>query len=426
MNCRAKTLFSGLLLIAAILLLTQKSLSQSEELTSYPSIIYKTMTRLSKWAPNPDVTDKCKLTFSSPELTPAQCEANYNLSFLDNFKSKLFFDFDLSDAKKFQKVTFELKPNLKIRGLLALQNNNQKKPLVIFRMGIHGNIDEFLAERFLMKLIYKDLKYNVLVLESLTSHGFLKLNDRVTVGGFEEGLHTFYILNQITNGEFSWAKDITDIHLIGVSMSGAGVFLTTYLDEQNQHKIKSVQTFCPLINLQKTFEYHSKSGLSSAFGDLWNQQRLNALSAKNTDLEKISLWPMIFDLKPRFTPSAFDWLSKKEPKPLLDLQTIQKKFPKIKWPADFVAHIENSKSLYQLNDFWPIFKNQKTPIKIYVTPNDPAVINSLNTDRIRSGQQAGDFSKTKIIDLKGLHCALAAEYQWPFLVEMLRRGFLVQ
>jgi len=422
MNCRAKTQFLSLLLIAAILLQSSKLKAMDQDLTSYPSVIYNAMTRLSRWAPSPDVTDACKLTFSSPQFLPQTCEAHYNLNFLDSLKSKLAFDFDLTNSNQFQKIIFELKPGLNIRGMLAL-HKGQKKPLVIFRMGIHGNIDEFLAERFLMKLIYEDLGFHVLVLESLTSHGFLKMNDRVTVGGFEEGLHTFFILNQITSGEFSWAKDITDIHLMGVSMSGAGLFLATYLDEQNEHKIKSVQAFCPLINLQKTFLQHSKPSLFALVFDLWNSLRLRALYDKNPELQKISLWPIFFDLKPRFTPAAFDWLSQKEPKPLLDIKTFQNNFPKIKFPAEFVSHIEKSKSLYQLNDFWPIFKNQKTPIQIYETPNDPAVMNFLNTDMIESGQQAGNFSKTKITKLKGVHCALAAEYQWPFLVEIVKRGF---
>ncbi len=380
------------------------------------------MSSLTRWTPHPEATDQCKLTFSSPRLSPKECEADYKLNVLESFKSKLFFNFDLSDSKKFQKLTFELKPNLKIRGLLAL-HVGQKKPLVIFRMGIHGNIDEFLAERFLLKLMYEDLGFHVLALESLTSHGYLKINDRITVGGIEEGLHTFFILNQIINEEFAWAKDITDIHLVGVSMAGAGLFLTTYLDEQNQNKIKSVQAFCPLINLQKTFEYHSKPGIFSMGFDLWNSQRLQVLYDKNPDLNNISIWKNFFDLTPRFTPAALDWLSQKEPKPLLDLQTFQKRFPKIKFPKEFIRHIANSKSLYELNNFWPFFKNKKTPIEIYVTPNDPAVVNFLNTDLILNHLQPGDFSKTNILELNGMHCALAGEYQWPFLVEMIRRGF---
>jgi hypothetical protein len=422
MNCRVKTLISGLLLIAAIWLKPIYVVAQGDDLTSYPPLIFNTMTRLSKWSENPQATAECKLTFSSPQLSPPKCEMREWLNPLDTFKSNLFFNFDLSDKQKFKKEIFELKPGLKIRGLLGL-HENQKRPLVIFRMGVHGNIDEFLAERFFMKLIYENLGYHVLALESLTSHGYLKLNDRITIGGIEEGLHTFFILNQITHGNFAWTKDVTDIHLVGVSMSGAGLFLATYLDEQNEHKIKSTQAFCPLINLEKTFEYHSRPGLFSAFLDLWNSRRLKALYDKNPSLNEIPLWKIFFDLKPRFTPAALEWINHKEPQPLLDLKTFKNQFTDIRFSPEFIQHVENSKSFYQLNDFWPLFKNQKTPLKIYVTPDDPAVVNFLNTDLIRNGRQPGDFSKTQIMDLKGVHCGLASVYQWPFLVEILKRGF---
>lgn len=422
MGCRVKTLISGLLLIAAISLKPVYVVAQGEDLTSYPPLIFNLMSRLSKWSENPQATEDCKLTFSSPALSPEKCETHSKLNPLDALKSNLFFNFDLSDSTKFKKEIFELKPGLKIRGLLGL-HSNQKRPLVILRMGVHGNIDEFLAERFFMKLIYENLGYHVLALESLTSHGFLKLNDRITIGGVEEGLHTFFILNQITHGQFTWAKDVTDIHLVGVSMSGAGVLLATYLDEQNDHKIKSTQAFCPLINLEKTFQHHFKPGLFTTFLDIWNSRRLKALYAKNPKLNDISLWKTYFDLIPRFTPAALDWINHKEPQSLLDLKTFKAQFSDVHFSSYFIQHVENSKSFYQLNDFWPLFKNQKTPIKIYVTPNDPAVVNSLNTDLIRSGHQPGDFSKTQIMDLKGFHCGLASEYQWPFLVEMLKRGF---
>jgi hypothetical protein len=408
-------------LFAAIFCQPKVSWANEESLSSYPPVIYNIMAGISKWAPSPGVTANCKLTFSSKQLIPENCLADYKLGLLDRFKSNLLFDYDISDHSKFQKIIIEPKSGLKIRGLLAL-HKGQKKPLVIFRMGIHGNIDEFLAERFLFKLIHQDLGYHVLVLESLTSHGFLKLNDLITVGGFEEGLHTFYVIQKILSHQFNWADDVTEIHLAGVSMSGSGLFLAAYLDEQNQHKIKSVQAFCPLINLQKTFEYHSRPGWFSVFFDLWNSRRLKLLYKKNPELDKISLWPELFDQKPRFTPAAFAWLNQKSAQPLLDLKTFKTQFPEIKFPADFVKHIENSKTLYELNNFWPVFKNQKTPIQVYYTPNDPAVVNFLNTDLILSGKQPGDFTKTKFTELQGVHCALASEYQWPFLVEMVRRG----
>ena len=53
-------------------------------------------------------------------------------------------------------------------------------------------------------------------------------------------------------------------------------------------------------------------------------------------------------------------------------------------------------------------------------------MNKLNSELIREHKQPGVFNKVTFTDLKGLHCALAAEYQWPFLVELVRRGFQIK
>lgn len=438
MNCRAKTILRGLLLLAVALLfivaaspsfvqasadaVTTVSRSAKEHVfVSYPEPLVTLMSYLSKWKPRPDLTEDCKHTFSSAVLTPEKCVADYKLNIIDSYTSKILFDFDM-ESERFQKVIFEPQPGYKFRGLLGL-HEKQKRPLVIFRMGVHGNIDEFLAERFIIQILYQELNYHVLAIESNTSHGYLKINDRFSFGGVEEGLQTFYVENLITHKKVSWAKKVKDIYLMGVSMGGAGLFLTTYLDEQAQHKIKAVQMFCPLVNVEKTFQHHFQRGLRSAVIDFWNARRMQEVAHKNPELSHINLWPMLLDWRPRFAPTLLQWLDKNEPKPLLKLETFKKQFPDIQFPKEFAEHVEQSQGMYQLNNFWPIFKNTKTPIRIVTTGNDPLVINQLNADMIGKGEQPGLFGKTSVTGMKGLHCALASEYQWPFLVEWIRRGF---
>ena len=83
-------------------------------------------------------------------------------------------------------------------------------------MGIHGNVDELFAERFIAKAIYEDLDINFLVLENLTSHGYLATENPITFGGVDEGLHTYYILQQLQSSKFK--SIISEIHLLGVSL----------------------------------------------------------------------------------------------------------------------------------------------------------------------------------------------------------------
>jgi hypothetical protein len=396
-----------------------------EFISSYPSWIFSIFNHLDKWSPTDQFSEECKLSFSSPELHPEKCKLHLKLNYFEQFRSKLFFNFDISDHSRFQPFSDELNDFQKIRGLLALHDGNAR-PLVIFRMGIHGNRDEVLAERFLLRIIYQDLGLNVLMLENLTSHAYLLQNPKLSIGGMEEGLHTFFVLNKIKNNRYSWSKQISDIHLLGISLGGQGVFLTTMLDEQSQHFIKSSQVFCPLINFRETFDLLKPPSIFNAFVDIWNWRRLIAIQNRIPDYNPWSEYKILLDLQPQFTPLAMNWLDRQVSKPILSTTEFEKQFPKVKFSNEFRNFISESKSLFQLNNFWPIYKNEKTPFQIVATPNDPLVNNGINSDRIKNGKQPGDFSKTSFLELQGIHCALAAEYEWPFLVEVVRRGLQIK
>ncbi|MBC7458676.1 MAG: hypothetical protein H7235_10375 [Bdellovibrionaceae bacterium] len=408
-------------------MLAETAFSQvpNPNLSSYPQIILDVLSMTPRWKAPEESTSECLNSLNQPQLNPSLCHIGKKLNPINSFRSKLFFDFDAEGKYGFKNIDFQQTPTLKVRGLIGLHNktlDQSKRPLVIFRMGIHGNRDEFMAERFLIKILYQDLGYHVLMLESLTSHGFVMANEKISFGGLEEGLQTFYILNQIYKKEFAWADQIAEIHMMALSMGGEGTFLTTYLDEQTIHQIKSVQVFCPLINLEKTFDHHSQPGLVNAFGDLWNSLRLKAFTARTPELQHIDLWKMIFDWTPRFSNHIMKIINAQLRGPLLGVSDLEKKFPYLKIPEDFKQHLKKSHSFYQRNNFWPVFKNEKTPIEVVVTPNDIMAINELNSNLIRNGQQPGIFKNVTFIDLEGFHCGLAQEYQWPFLVELVRRG----
>ncbi len=392
-----------------------------ETLSSYPKIILKIMNQIPRWSPDLTMSDTCKQNLQSKILQPDQCRAQYQLNFFDSFRSKLFFDFDAIEKYNFKNIDLVIQNKIKVRGLLGL-HSNKKKPLIIFRMGIHGNRDEFLAEKFLIRILYQELGYHVLMIESLTSHGFIVENNELSVGGTEEGLHTSYILNLIHQKKFDWVNQVSSIHLMGISMGSEGIFLATYLDEKMNHLLKSSTVFCPLVSLQKNFDRLSEPGLKNAFADLWNSRRLQAIKQKDEKLAKINLWPMLFNLKPLFAPAVFQWLDQKRIKPLFSVNDFEKEFGEVKLPSEFKKHLNSSQGLFKFNHFWPVFENKVTPITIVSTADDQVVFNDLNTEMIRSKKQPGVFKNTKFVDLKGFHCSLAEEYQWPFLVELVKRS----
>jgi len=394
------------------------SSGQGLVLSSYPATLHALFSRVLSWDPKKELNNSTQI---EPILQRARGGASFNLTEL---MRNLSVEFDVSDTEHFRKVWFHLTPQLKIRGLFALQDFTTKRPLVILRMGIHGNVDELLAERFILKALYEDLKVNVLVLENLTSHAFLSQNAQMTFGGVEEGLHTFAVMNFLTNKNYPLSTLISTVHLVGVSLGGQGTFVTALMDQSNGHKLKSVLNFCPLINLGQTFDNHAQNSFKNIGIDFWNHHRLQSLYDHYSErLEGLELWKMPFDLKPRFTPKVLQILNEERWTPLYSAGDVKKDFTEIQWPKGLLEQITQSTSFYEMNDFWKVYQNVKTPIMIYSTPKDFLVTNQFNTDLIFEGKQPGDFSSVKIEKLdRGVHCGLAAAYMWDDVVKMIRSG----
>jgi hypothetical protein len=341
---------------------------------------------------------------------------------VNEMMKNLFVEFNLHDTAHFRKVWFKPTAEIQFRGLLGIHDFEKKRPLIILRMGIHGNVDEMIAERFLAKLIYEELDANFLVLESLTSHAFLSKNKNISFGGVDEGLQTFVAMHELVRSELKHV--VSSMHLVALSMGSHGSFVTALLDQSNGQKIKSVVNFCPLINLQENMEFHAGNGFANVLVDAWNVRRLRAIFEIYQNEPGITgWWKSIFDLKPRFTPSLISILNRDRKEPLLKVSDVNSLVPEMKWPRGFEAHLQNSKSFFELNNYWSLYQGVKTPVMIYTTPKDPLVINQLNAERIFDGRQPGDFSSLKYKRLDhGVHCGLPAVYRWEYIAKLLREG----
>lgn len=411
--------------------------------STYPIFLQTIYTRLLDWEPRvqplvqgagESANADCRLSFSSSDLKTEVAEVSQfqkdkpecvfkegasEALGLKKLLQALSVHFDVSDAKHFRKVIFKLKTEndqpILVRGLLGLHDDKVARPLVIMRLGVHGNVDEFLAERYIGKAAYEDFDYNILVLENLTSHGYLVKDNPITFAGVEEGLHTFQILQMLKQKNSILGALITDVHLFGISLGAHGVFVTTMMDEANQNYLKSVTAYCPMINLHETMNYHSKTSFSEAGVDLWNRMRLRALPDRVEELQHTEWYKTAFDFTPRFMPAILDYLDRTQKRPAIRIQQ------DVNWPKGFLKHLETSESFFELNNFWPFFENNKTPLLIVTTPNDPLVPVELNADLILQKKQNGRFEKTEVLELdRGVHCALPVEYQWSFIVDLLK------
>lgn len=399
------------------------SSGQGETISSYPRWLQTFITRVLSWDPrkelNYSTAPKSAVQSGIPQSSVKQAQFN-----LREVLRSLSVKFDVTDTQHFRKVWFHLTPNLKVRGLFGIHDFKTARPFIILRMGIHGNVDELFAERFIAKAVYEDLDANFLILENLTSHAFLSQNSQISFGGVEEGLHTFLIMSELTSAKAMLKPLIKSLHLIGVSLGGHGTFVTALMDSVNQKKIQSILNMCPLINLKDTFDYHAQAGFKHAAVDLWNHHRLDTLySTFPKQLENLELWKIFFDFKPRFTPRILQILEAERKTPLLAPEALENQISDLRWPSGFLDLITKSKSFYEMNEFWKIYRDVQTPFMIYTTPADPLVINDLNSEQIFQHRQNGEFKNLKFERLdRGTHCGLAAVFSWDETLRMIKDG----
>lgn len=389
------------------------SSAQGEVISSYIPFFKEVGQELWGWDPVKELKNTTDSVFIEPRLSSAT-----------ELMKSLFVEFDVTDTRHFRKVWFKPTSETKFRGLFGFHDFSKKRPFIILRLGIHGNVDELIAERFLVKIIYEELDANFLVIESLTSHAFLAKNKNISLGGVDEGFQTFLALNEITKSDLN--PLIKSIHLVSLSMGSHGTFVTAMLDQQNGHKISSILNFCPLINLKETFEYHNKpkSNVQNALVDLWNARRLKSvfdIYSQEPSLQ--DWWKTIFDFKPRFTQAVLELLNRDRKQPLVSTKQVERLVAGMKWPAGLEKHLNNSPDIFALNNFWKFYQGIKTPMMIYTTPKDPLVLNELNAELIFSGKQVGDFSNLKYQRLeRGTHCGLAPVYKWDYIVKLVKDG----
>lgn len=392
------------------------SSAQGEVISSYIPFFKEVGEVLWGWDPGKELKNTTDSEFTEPR--PSQ--------FTELMRS-LFVEFDVSDTRHFRKVWFKPTPSTKFRGLFAIHDFTKKRPLIVLRLGIHGNVDELIAERFLLRIIYENLGANVLVIESLSSHAFLSSNSKISLGGVDEGLQTFLALNEI--GRLPFNALVSDVHLVSLSMGAHGTFVTAMLDQQNGKRIKSILNFCPLINLKETFEHHNEpvANLQNALVDLWNVRRLKAVFGTYKNEAALgSWWKTMFDLKPRFTPRVLELLNRDRKEPLVSVAELENSVRGLHWPAGLREHFLHSSGVFELNNFWKYYQRIDIPMMIYTTPNDPLVLNELNSELIFDGRQSGDFSKLKYRRLeRGTHCGLAPVYRWDYIVKLVKDGLVL-
>jgi pimeloyl-ACP methyl ester carboxylesterase len=290
-------------------------------------------------------------------------------------------------------VMIQLTGGIRLKGLLGWKGDLQKRPLLILRLGIFSNTEEFYPERFLFMQLFEESPFNVLLLESLTGNEFSLRNRVMAVGGVDEGLQNFWVAQKIQDPAEPISKIVQSVHLVGMSLGGHGVFYAALLNEEVSRKpIASFLNFCPLLNLKETLEYHQSNRWSYWLMNQWANVRLSHL----------------LELYPHLSPNnlIFDFLTS------VNKSSYQPLMPSL------AIFREGKKDFYGQNDFASELSKVKTPFYVVATKKDPIVPYHLNSEKLKS------FPNIQLVELEsGYHCSLSVAYDWYLMSKVYQQHF---
>lgn len=289
--------------------------------------------------------------------------------------------------------------NIKTRALWGVKSE-AKRDLVIVRPGVYGNVDELIAERYILYLLTELNDYHVVVLENSTSGNHFVNNEDVTIGAPKEAFENLYLAEQIRKHP-KLSKLVDKIHIMGISLGGNGALLSSLINQKEGGKyFDKTLLFCPVVDFESSFKEQMQDGLRSYAIDAWSSRRFKDLEAKK-DFELSSFWESLFSLRPRWVNSAWSLFEKK-----------------YKFHPEWQTYL--SKDFYQgdfVKDYQFYTEQTRLPDNLYVvaTDVDPIVFPESNYQRLADKAHEKTFFY-KFHD--GFHCSFAYTYQWKFLDTM--------
>lgn len=297
-----------------------------------------------------------------------------------------------------QHVIFHMPGGAQVKGLLGLKSDGKPRPLVILRLGIFSNTEEFFPERYLFMQLFEQSPFHVLVLESLSGSEYVKHNSSFALGGFEEGFQNFWIAKKLQDPQEPISRRIDSVHLAGVSLGGNGTFFAALLNQFNARPISSFLGFCPLVQFEETFDYHRAQGWSMKAMNYWASKRLTGLKKLYPDLRNDNFIPgVLTHLKQAKTVWPDEYM-------------------RIRWPSDY-----KKRSFSERLHFWSDWKAIQTPFLVFATRQDPIVPYEVNSQKIVNGDIDVGRSQLKIITLEeGYHCSLPGAYDWKAMTTVLQ------
>ncbi|MNJ92583.1 Alpha/beta hydrolase family protein [compost metagenome] len=318
----------------------------------------------------------------------------------------LTMKYNAKDNPFLSRVVFSLPGNVKLKGLLALKGDMKRRPLVIFRTGIFANVEEFIAERAWLMMLFEQSPFNVLLVENMSGSDFIANNKQLSFGGYDEGIQNILLARLVQDPMEPISRIVEDVHLFGVSLGGHGVLFASLLNKYNSSAsrplIKSFFAYCPVVNLQESMGHLTQSGWISKVVDVWAERRL-------THLKKI--YPDLKDFP------AFHFLDAVVMKLVKTYRGGLSYVSSIRLPPGMV----DGPDFWIMNDYWKFYKDVQEPVLIVATQQDPVVSFATNAQTLQNKKLKIDSKNVKVVDLpEGMHCTLPVVYDWQAVTSMMQ------
>ncbi|MFN8792469.1 MAG: hypothetical protein ACK5Y2_13525 [Bdellovibrionales bacterium] len=306
--------------------------------------------------------------------------------------------YSIDDHPFLTRVLFHLPDGKKLKGLLAVKDQ-KRRPFVILRMGITGNIEEAFAERFFYYQLFERGLFNFLMVENMTGTDFIHHNRSVEFAGLAESYQNLWIAQLLRNPQQPISKLVESVHLVGLSLGGQGVLTSAWLSpvQKNPNLFQSFLALCPLVNLKPTFDHlFEGGGVGRLPLEVWAHSRF---------AEARVFYPELFDTYFGLPGRILKFVADHYAKPQADLFGVKEP-----------AFLEKLNEFYALHDLKTWDPGLRKPVWIWVTKEDSIVPVHLNSATLPQA----DYLEIGV----GNHCSFPAAWDGR-VTQALFRGHIL-
>lgn len=309
-----------------------------------------------------------------------------------------------------------------VRGVLALKDDGQKRPLIIAKCGILCDVADSETLRVLTMHLFEAGNFNLLLVGNISGSEYQLDNKHFAIGGFFEGIQLMNLVQWVRGSALDAVTNY--IHLIAVSLGGQGALYAALFNSFNQDKkgdpyFNSVLAISPVVRLKSavTAVYQQGHVAKKRFYQnlTWQQiirsrakiPWLNALFPVGTTQSTALLMKII-------VAGAINYYQTHD----LDADWI---------PAPLRGtRIDSEADFWRLNDFTRYSHLVTTPTLVLAANNDPIVLTADNAGQLEKSLDPGENNPITVLRLQqGSHVSFSMTTDWQTIATLLQNFFLV-